>query len=98
MFRSQSVARETAILVLLTLSRGAKSRKKILFSLLSGPKNCNQLSSEIGLDWWGVQNHLQRLLSEKLVESLDCGKLSYYEITSKGEEALKLAKKALNIS
>lgn len=29
---------ETAVLVLLTLSRGAESRKRILLALLSGPK------------------------------------------------------------
>ena len=46
---------ETAVLILLTLSRGAESRKKILSALLPGPKNCNQLSRETGLDWWTVK-------------------------------------------
>ncbi len=90
MNKLESAGFETAVLVLLTFSRGAESRRKILASLLSNPKNCNQLSMETGLDWWAVQRHLQRLLGEKLVKSLDFGRIKIYDITTKGEDALRL--------
>ena len=80
---------ETAVLVLLTLSRGAESRKKILLTLLSGPKNCRQISQKIGLDWWTVQKHLRLLLKENIVNSSDFGNSKFYKLTPKGEAAIK---------
>ena len=80
---------ETAVLVLLSLSRGAESRKKILIALLSGPKNCSQIAREVGLDWWTVQKHLRCLMKENLVKSSDFGNSKFYRLTQKGEEAIK---------
>ena len=79
---------ETAILVLLNLSRGAESRKKIMVALLTGPKNCNQLSKETDLDWWTVKRHLLSLTKENLVKSSDFEKSKFYKLTPNGENAL----------
>ena len=76
--------------LLLTFSRGAKSRRSILETVLVRPKNCNQISKETGLDWWTVQKHLQRLLNENLVKTLDFGQIKFYDITYIGKNALKL--------
>jgi predicted transcriptional regulator len=76
--------------LLLMFSRGAKSRISILETLCRKPKNCNQIAKETGLDWWTVQKHLQRLLSEKLVKSVGFGQIKFYDMTLKGEAALRL--------
>jgi DNA-binding MarR family transcriptional regulator len=75
--------------LLLTFSRGVKSRRSILETLMVRPKNCNQIAEEVELDWWSVQKHLQRLVSEKLVESFNIGQIKFYSVTNKGEEALR---------
>lgn len=88
MSKSEDKIFGTEILVLLTLSKGAESRKKILSSLLNGPKNCRQLSREVGLDWWTIQKHLRKLLKENIVKSSDFGNSKFYRLTSKGEDAI----------
>ncbi len=85
MSKPEGVIFETAVLVLLTLSRGAESRKKILIVLLSGPKNCSQIAKEVGLDWWTVQKHLRCLMKENLVKSSDFGNSRFYRVTPIGE-------------
>lgn len=97
--RSEGAVADSAILVLLTLSRGAESRKRILIALLSNPKNCNQLTKELGLDWWTVRKHIQFLLKENMVIGLDFGRIKYYKLTAKGEELIReIQKKANNSS
>jgi predicted transcriptional regulator len=81
--------KEKIVQVLLVFSRGAKSRRCIMASLLFKPKNCNQIAEELGVDWWSVQKHLQRLLGEKLVERFDVGQIKFYTVSAKGEEALR---------
>jgi predicted transcriptional regulator len=85
----ESVECETEVLLLLHISRGAKSRRTILKKLLLKPKNCNQIANEIGFEWWTVQKHLQRLMKENLVKNIDFGRIKFYRITRKGENALK---------
>ena len=80
---------DTAVLVLLTLSRGAKSRKKILLRLFSGPKNCSQIAREVKLDWWTVQKHLRSLLKENLVKSSDFGNSKFYRLSPLGEQVMR---------
>jgi predicted transcriptional regulator len=78
----------SSVFILLSLSRGAKSRTKILFALLPYPKNCNQIAREVELDWWTIQKHLRYLTDEKLIESYNFGKCKFYELTIKGQRAL----------
>ncbi|NLF89098.1 winged helix-turn-helix transcriptional regulator [Candidatus Bathyarchaeota archaeon] len=80
---------EAAVLVLLSLSKGAKSRKNILTALLSGPKNCAQIAKELSLDWWTVQKHIQVLYRENMVVHLDFGRIKFYKLTAKSEEIIK---------
>jgi predicted transcriptional regulator len=97
MSRSEDAILENAILVLLTLSRGAESRKRILIALLSGPKNCNQLTRELKFDWWTVRKHIQFLLKENMITSLEFGRITYYKLTAKGEELIRdIQKQATN--
>ncbi|MDR2699417.1 MAG: winged helix-turn-helix domain-containing protein [Nitrososphaerota archaeon] len=81
---------ETTVLFLLVSSRGATSRRKILTALLSGPKNCNQISKETKLNWWAIQRHLQHLHHEKLVKIHNFGQIKIYANTPKGTVALKV--------
>ena len=85
MNKAEGVPYETAVLVLLTLSRGAESRKKILIALLSGPKNCSQIAKAVGLDWWTVKKHLVSLMKEKLIKSSAFGNSKFYELSRMGE-------------
>jgi predicted transcriptional regulator len=89
MNKAEEVPYETAVLILLTLSRGAESRKKILSALLPGPKNCNQLSRETGLDWWTVKKHLLSLMKESLIHSSAFGNSTFYKLSLLGEEAIR---------
>ena len=89
MSKAEGIPFETAVLVLLTFSRGAESRKKILIALLSGPKNCNQISQAVGLDWYTVKKHLPCLSKENLIKSSDFGKSKFYRLTPKGEEVIR---------
>jgi predicted transcriptional regulator len=80
---------ETTVLILLSLSKGAISRRKILFALLAGPKNCSQLSKEVKLDWWTVQKHLRCLMKENIIKSSAFGNSKFYKLSLIGEEAIK---------
>lgn len=89
MSKAEGVPYETAVLVLLTLSRGAGSRKKILIALLSGPKNCSQISKEVGLNWWTVQKHLRSLMKENIIKNSVFGTSKYYKLSLIGEEVIR---------
>ena len=80
--------RQDRILVLLTCSRGAESRKKILEHLILGPKNCNQLAKVLDLDWWTIQKHLKILMTENIVKEIDFGRRKLYKLTCDGEKTL----------
>jgi len=88
MSKSESTVYKNESLVLLGLSRGAESRKKILKALLFNPKNCSQIAREVKLDWWTVQKHLRVLMKDNIVVSLDFGRIKFYKLTIKGEELI----------
>jgi predicted transcriptional regulator len=92
--KPESTAFETSVLVLFTLSRGAESRKKILLELLSGPKNCNQLSKATRLDWWTVKKHLINLMKENLVKNSPFGNTKFYRLSPLGEEITRALQSA----
>jgi predicted transcriptional regulator len=82
------IDRKNEILVLLSLSRGADSRKTIMTKLLFKPKNCNQIAREAKLDWWTVQKHLNILMRKNMVRRLEFGRIKFYKLTPEGEKAL----------
>lgn len=77
------------IQILLTLSRGAKSRRNIMKSLLCQPKNCSQIAQDVKLDWWTVQRHLQLLMKERMVKNSSFGNIKYYRLSHNGRETIK---------
>ncbi|MCW4019433.1 MAG: hypothetical protein NWF00_12280 [Candidatus Bathyarchaeota archaeon] len=89
MSKPENAEFETPILVLLSLTKGANSRKNILITLLSGPKNCNRIAKDVRLNWWTVQKHLHRLKKENLVKSLDFGDSKFYSLSTKGEAIIR---------
>lgn len=80
---------DTIYLILLSLSKGAGSRRKILISLCNGPKNCNQLSKETELDWWTVRKHLMVLSKENIIKAVPFGCSKFYKLTPVGEVIMK---------
>lgn len=79
---------EPQVFVLLLFSRGGESRLKIL-SALNPPKNYNEIAKETEHEWWTAQRHLQVLLKENLIKKYDFGRIKFYSITTKGQEAIK---------
>jgi predicted ArsR family transcriptional regulator len=75
--------------VLLIVSRGAKTRRRILQTLKSGLMNCNQIAEQLNIDWWTVQKHLQRLEKAELIKNVTLGRIRFYKTTSKGQITLK---------
>jgi len=53
--------------VLFVESRGAASRIRIMSALRKRPRNRNQLSKELGIDYKGIQHHLKILEGNNLV-------------------------------
>ena len=80
---------DNAISVVLLLSKGAESRRKILEVLLYGPKRCNQIAKEVKLNWRTVNWHLQVLMEGNLIKSVGFGQRRFYKLTKNGEEALE---------
>lgn len=74
--------------ILLNISKGAKTRRKILKTLQYSVKNCNQIANEIGVDWWTVQRHLQRLEKVGLINNINMGRVKFYKLTLKAEQNL----------
>ncbi|MDI9576961.1 MAG: hypothetical protein QM398_02355 [Thermoproteota archaeon] len=82
----EKVSYETAVLALLSVSRGVEPRKKILFVLLFDHKNCNQIAKEVGLGWLSVQKYLFSLMEQDLVKSSSLAGSKFYMLTPLGEE------------
>ena len=53
--------------VLFVESRGAANRIRIISALRKRPRNRNQLSKELGIDYKGIQHHLKILEGNNLV-------------------------------
>lgn len=49
-------------------TRGGETRARIVSSLLSKPKNSNQISKDLKLDYKTVQHHLKVLTKNKLLD------------------------------
>ncbi len=76
-------------IILLVFSKGAKTRRQILETLLRGPKNCHQIAKELKLDWWTVQKHLKKLKEANLIKQVKLGRIIFYKSTYEGEKLLK---------
>lgn len=92
MNRLDRISKESDFYLLLSLSRGANSRKKILKTLLSGSNNCNQIAIKLGLNWRTTYRHLQILEKENLFKSFGFGQRKFYKLTQKGEEVIAQSK------
>ena len=95
MSKSESSVEQNKGLTLLGLSRGAKSRKKILKALLSNPVSCTQIARDAKLDWWTVQKHLRVLMKDNIAVSLGFWCMKFYKLTTKGEELISNVQKKL---
>jgi predicted transcriptional regulator len=80
---------KTDFSVLLDLSRGADSRKRILKTLLLGSKNCSQIAKIVDLNWYTASRHIQILMKEGLVNGVCLGERRFYKLSQKGQEALE---------
>ena len=80
---------EDEIIVLLLYTKGAKTRIKILKVIELKPKNCNQLSKELKLNWWTIQKHLQILLNVDIIECLEFGYFRLYRPTARGKQLIE---------
>lgn len=74
---------------LLSSSKGANSRKKILETLLLGSKSCNQVAVDLELNWRTSYRHLQILEKENLVKNFGFGQRKLYKLTLNGEVTIK---------
>lgn len=54
-------------------TRGGPTRAKILAELLAQPKNANQLSQSLNLDYKTIRHHLEILLDNKLLIAVGSG-------------------------
>ncbi len=79
-------------LALLTFGRGGRTRTKILEALLGRKMSCNQLAKALGMSWWSIQRHLERLLEAGLVKTVRFGRRVLYTITPLGLSALSAVK------
>jgi predicted transcriptional regulator len=88
---------ESEITVLLHLTKGAGSRKKILRALLHGFKNRNQIAKEIDLNWRTTDQHLNILIKENMVKKMDFGQRAFFKLTPKVKKLLKILKKITRV-
>jgi len=56
--------------VLFVGSRGAANRIRIMSSLRKMPSNRNQLATELGMDYKGIQHHIKVLEGNNLVKKI----------------------------
>lgn len=71
--------------LLLVFSKGAKTRRRIIATLQTRLLNCNQIASELDLDWWTVAKHLEYLKQSGLIRCMNVGRIRFYKVTPKGE-------------
>ncbi len=84
---------ERVIALALLRSRGAKSRRRVLITLLSDSKSCSQIAKELHLNWRTVNWHLQVLVKENYVKTVNFGQRKYFELTQKGKDSVDFFKK-----
>lgn len=65
-------------------------RKKILKDLKKGQKTVNQISSETGINWKTVDNHITYLIGKGFAEVVfESRYVRIYQISDKGKEVVK---------
>ncbi len=62
---------KTLFWLLFAGSRGSDNRIRIMSVLRKRPRNTNQLSNELDMDYKGIQHHLQILKENNLVTQVD---------------------------
>lgn len=78
------------IIILLSSSKGAQSRKRITKVLLERPQNCNQIAKQVNLEWWTVQKHLAILTDENILICYSIGKVKYYKVNQIHEKIINI--------
>ncbi len=81
---------EPGIIFLLHAPSGSNSKRQILLALTQRPKSCNQLATELELNWRTVYRHLQILEREVLVLTFNFGERKFYKLSIKGCEVIKM--------
>jgi len=76
---------EKALWYLLAGMRGGENRARIIRSLTERPKNANQLSEALDLDYNTVRHHLDMLLDHDVVEKGDTDYGAMYFLTDRFE-------------
>ena len=72
---------EKALWYLLAGTRGGENRARIIRSLTERPRNANQLSDALDLDYNTVRHHLDMLLDHDVVEKGDTDYGALYFLT-----------------
>ena len=67
---------------------GARTRLRLLEILSDRKMSCNRLARELGMSWWSVKRHIERLVELGLVKAIPFGKRVLYTITPLGASAL----------
>ena len=67
---------------------GAETRLRLLEALSGKKMSCNRLARELGMSWWAVKKHIERLVELGLVRPIPFGKRTLYAITPLGLSAL----------
>lgn len=67
---------------------GAKTRLKLLEMLYEKRMSCNGLAKRLGMSWWSIKKHIERLVELGLVKPVPFGKRVLYAITPLGISAL----------
>ena len=76
---------DKALWYLLAGTRGGKNRARIIRSLTERPRNANQLSEELELDYNTIRHHLDMLVEHDVVERGDTDYGTLYFLTDRFE-------------
>jgi len=76
-------------------TRGGATRARILQRLLKGPKNCHELSKELGMDYSTIEHHLERMRKEGMVSTIEEKQYGRQYHISFTPEELEIVKKVL---
>ena len=71
---------------------GARTRLRLLETLSTKKMSCNRLAKKLGMSWWSIKKHIERLVELGLVRPIPFGKRVLYAITPLGISALMALK------
>ena len=80
---------EKTLWYLLTGMRGGENRVRIIVELMDTPRNANQLSEDLDLDYKTVRHHLEMLEEHSVVETQGEGYGKMYFLTDRFMEHKK---------